>query len=249
MILQITKQSVQRVLNSLGYRMERIKPNSVSPHQTSPPSPLVEWLRSMNIKTVIDVGGHCGESALWYNKALPDARIYSFEPLQDCFSQLISNIKNIPNCQGFNFALGEDDGEQVIYRSSFTGSSSLLNMDTLHKTLYPFSADISTETVKVRSLDSIAEELSLEPNILLKMDVQGFEDRVLKGGQDALLSVKIVLSEVLFQPLYEEQANFADIYKCLLEKGFVFRGTWAGYEKRSPMNGLPVYCDALFLKE
>ena len=64
-----------------------------------------KWIQNMNIKTVIDVGAHIGQSALQFHKIFPDAMIYSFEPLHDCFLQLNDKLKNVQNFKSFNLAL------------------------------------------------------------------------------------------------------------------------------------------------
>jgi len=43
-----------------------------------------EWLKGMNIRTVLDIGANIGQFASQFHRLLPDARLYSFEPLEDC---------------------------------------------------------------------------------------------------------------------------------------------------------------------
>ena len=46
------------------------------------------WIKQAGIKTVLDVGAHAGEFASAVRAVLPDARIYAFEPLPDCYDKL-----------------------------------------------------------------------------------------------------------------------------------------------------------------
>src|SRR4030067_818761 len=66
------------------------------------------WLKQMNIKTVFDIGANIGQFAKQIHNTLPDANIYSFEPLKDCFEQLQKTMGGINNSKVFNFALGDE---------------------------------------------------------------------------------------------------------------------------------------------
>ena len=70
-----------------------------------------------------------------------------------------------------------------------------------------------TTTVPCRTLDSIVEELGLKPPYAIKLDVQGFEARVLRSGPRALASTAAVVCEVLSH-------NFRDINAALDAAGF-----------------------------
>lgn len=206
-----------------------------------------EWLRNLSIKTVIDVGAHDGELAYQFHKVLPDARIYSFEPLHDCFLRLNATMKNVPNSRSFNLALGDTKGRVTMHRSEFSDSSSLLKMGQLHKEVFPFSAGEILETVDVNTLDNIAQELDLEDNILLKIDVQGYEHKVLIGSRNILNRIKVIIVETSFYELYEGQPLFADIYELLNKKGFVYSGSWG--ELKRPLDGAALQQDSIFIRK
>jgi FkbM family methyltransferase len=82
-----------------------------------------------------------------------------------------------------------------------------------------------------QTLDGVLERAGIERVNLLKLDVQGFEDRVLGGGRKSLLATDLVWAEVSFVPLYEESCTFSQIHSILTATGFmmldlhpVFRG-------------------------
>jgi FkbM family methyltransferase len=214
-------------------------------------SPLEEdkfkWLQDMNINTVIDVGAHKGEFALQLYSILPKAQFYCLEPLHDIFLELQNNLKELPNFKLFNFAVGDRAGETEMYRSDFSPSSSLRKMATLHKETYPFSSGEQVEKVTVTTLDELTKELKIEDNLLLKIDVQGYEDRVIRGASNILACSKIIIIETSFCQLYEGQALFGDIYKMLDEQGFVYSGNWE--ETKSPSDGTPLQQDSIFIRK
>jgi len=57
-------------------------------------------------------------------------------------------------------------------------------MEDLHKQNYPHSSESKDLVVGIRRLDDIFIEDTLANNIFIKMDVQGFEDEVIKGGMN-----------------------------------------------------------------
>ena len=92
-------------------------------------------------------------------------------------------------------------------------------MAELHKQSFPFAIKEKTEVIEVRRLSNVVRELNLRDPLLLKLDVQGFEDRVIAGGEDVVARAKIIIIEVSFQPLYEG-GPLSDDDRLLREHGF-----------------------------
>lgn len=205
-----------------------------------------KWLHDMNIHTIIDIGAHKGEAALELYRICPDTMVYCFEPLKDIFNELNVNLKDLPNIQTFNMALGNDVGQISINRSSFTPSSSVMEMAESHKNAFPYAAESKTESVSVNTLDKISKRLILKENILLKIDVQGYEDQVIHGAKKTLEIIKLIIIETSFTKLYKNQPLFPDIYNLLNKNGFMYYGSW--YQLHSPIDGRPLQQDSIFLK-
>ena len=75
--------------------------------------------------------------------------------------------------------------------------------------------------VPVRTLDGVlAEDPSVEPIDLLKIDVQGNELKVLRGAEQSLQRTRLIWIEVSFRPLYEGSAVFSEVYDFLYAHGF-----------------------------
>jgi FkbM family methyltransferase len=204
------------------------------------------WLRSLGIQSVIDVGANTGQFATFIASLFPDATIYSFEPLPDCIAQL-----DLLRAQGykirvFPYACGAADSTAIFHRSMFSPSSSMLPMARRHKELFPFTAGGTTTQVEVRRLDELMQEETLTCPLLVKLDVQGYEDRVIQGAGKTLSRATAVLTEVNFEPLYTHQADFDLTYRALVACGFEFRGMWD--HTLDETTGLPVFGDALFTR-
>jgi len=237
-MLTILKSIVKRPLNFIGVDLIRYQPR----HQLGP----YAFVASFDIKTVIDVGAHAGEFAQMIMGIIPKAQIISFEPQQAEFQQLQRSMGHRSRFKAFNFAVGDNNGTTSFHRSGYSQSSSLLPMANLHKQAFPESASETQETVEIRTLDDALKRYPLEPEILLKIDVQGYEDRVILGARSTLAKCKLIIIEVSFRELYEGQPLFDTVYKMLNTEGFAYMGNL--YQLLNPLDGSPLQADALFVR-
>jgi FkbM family methyltransferase len=205
------------------------------------------WLPKQNISTVLDIGANTGQFAQRIHKILPYAAIFSFEPIEGCYNHLVKNMINVPNFRAFNYALGDTDTNMQMHVKDFTPSSSLLPMADLHVQAFPYTANEHIEEVKIRRLDGVARELDFDGNLLVKIDVQDYEDRVIRGGQSVILQARVLIVETSFQCLYVDQLLFDDIYDILREMGFRYVGNLL--QLKSPLDGSVLQADSIFMKK
>jgi FkbM family methyltransferase len=237
-MLTILRTMVKRPLNFIGLDLVRHHPRySIGGYG---------YLITLNIKTVIDVGAHTGEFARMIRRILPGVSIFSFEPLKAEFQQLQRDMRTVTSFKAFNYAVGNTVGTVKIHRSDYSQSSSLLRMGKLHKEAFPESAGETLESVEVRTLDDLLSGFELEPEIAVKIDVQGYEDRVIAGATNIIGRTKAIIVEVSFRELYEGQALFDDIYHMLSQQGFIYMGNV--YQLLNPLDGVPLQADALFVR-
>jgi len=198
-------------------------------------------------KTVLDVGAHIGEFAQRIRTMLPNAELVCFEPLEEPFTKLTERFRGQPNFRAIRCALGEKAGQHEIHHNEYAPSSSLLPMAELHKKSFPFAVKEQTEMIEVRRLSDVARELNLPDPLLLKLDVQGFEDKVIAGGEDVVARAKIIIIEVSFQTLYEGGPLFDDLYRLLRDHGLTYNGNFE--QLSSPRDGRILQADAIFSRQ
>jgi FkbM family methyltransferase len=204
------------------------------------------WFRELNIATVLDIGANIGQFAVTINSLLPKAQVYSFEPLPDCFEKLQTRMRGVRNFMAFNLALGEDIGDLMFERNNFSPSSSFLSISEVHKEAFPHTRDYSQVKVKIERLDHIVENLVITYPLMVKIDVQGYEDRVLRGGAQTIRRSKIIILETSFMTLYKGQPLFDDIYQTLVNWGYTYAG--ALDQLYSPHDGRVLQEDSVFVK-
>ncbi len=115
-----------------------------------------------------------------------------------------------------------------------------------HKTLFPHTKENSPEEIEVRKLDYVFTELKIEKNILIKVDTQGYEDKVIEGGINTFSQAKILIIESSFVQLYENQPLFDNIYQKIKSLGFNYRG--ALHQKIDKKTGKILFEDSIYTK-
>ncbi len=226
---------LKKLLNACGYDVKKYH------------SPLNTTIRSLGIQTILDIGANNGVFASHMRQEFPEAFIYAFEPLPDCFQELQARHAQDIRFKAFSVALGDTAGEMTMEHNAFHPSSSLRPMSKLHKLLYPKTADARPETIRITRLDDLLAKEMLAPRILVKIDVQGYEDKVLAGGTAVMQKVAAAIIEASFVPLYEGQPLFNDICRIMDGLGFSYSGDMGRHYSR--LTDKLLYEDALFIKK
>ena len=205
-------------------------------------------MKSMNIfpKTIIDIGANRGMFSKTSNYLFNDAKIIAYEPLKECFKELKKLNVVIPSFECYNYAIGNKIEEGKIFRSEYDYSSSLLKMADLHKKAFPISDKMEIENIQITTLDKELRDRKLMKPILVKIDVQGYENFVIDGAKEILMDTDIILCELSFYKLYDNQLLFEDITEQLKALNFRFVGSLN--EVLHPINSAILQIDGLFIK-
>jgi FkbM family methyltransferase len=156
------------------------------------------------VDLVLDVGAARGQYARELRHFGYRGRIASFEPLAAAFASLEQASAGDPAWSVHPFALGDVGGAATIHVASNSDSSSLLPMAAAHVTAAPHVGYVAEESVQVRRLDDVAPDLLDERTTpFLKIDTQGFEQHVLRGGAATLDRCAGLQLELSFVPLYD----------------------------------------------
>lgn len=196
----------------------------------SPFTSIVRNLHESTVSSVIDVGANVGQFGLDIRRHGFKGQIFSYEPVEETFEVLVHTTTRHQPWQAINLGLGASEYETTINISGNAGlSSSILKIGTLHLENFPESASVAKQNISISTIDKQLEILELLPeDIMLKLDVQGFEAEVLKGASRSLSKIPICFLEVSISPLYEGEVSFLPILIELSKFGHevidVFRG-------------------------
>ena len=164
---------------------------------------------------IFDLGANCGFFTVRALDFFPKAQIYAFEPNGDCISKLnetliLNNLTN--NVKVFNVAVGESSGVGTFYQNRSSISSSLVKEKVLRRRLSKKSQ------IKVISLDDFCLTHGITVIDILKIDVEGFENQVLRGARKILAATRMIFVEI-----HPPFASITSIEQILLPLGFVRR--------------------------
>jgi FkbM family methyltransferase len=208
------------------------------------------WFLAMHFSAILDIGAHTGAWSRTISELFPEATVYAFEPLADSCAAYEQAMSGHRAFRAFNVALGDRNGPVQLHRSSFRPLSSVLPMATDEWSGLLRGAS-SSEVVEVamRKLDDLVDEeqLFFPGAALAKIDVQGYEDRVIDGAQKTLLKMDYLIVETSFEELYAGQVLFDDIASTLRSLGFRYCG--AIDQLSSTADGRVIQQDSLFRRE
>ncbi len=205
-----------------------------------------KWLAEFDFKTIIDIGANEGQFAQKARIVFPIANIISFEPIPAIYNLLKENFKSDIHFKAFNVGLGDKQEKIIFWLNEYSPSSSILRMDR-HTKHFDFAIKQNQIEIQLEQLDTYAHYIDLSKPYLVKIDVQGYEDRVILGGPKIISGAQAIITEVSFISMYEGQVLFNHIYALLKAHGFKYVGNYE--QLYSPVNNEILQADAIFVKE
>lgn len=145
--------------------------------------------------------------------------VVGFEPVQSECDKL--NAMATPGRTYLPYFIG-DGSTRTFYLTAATMCSSLYepNMDTLRhfQALPEFMQVTDQGQVQTKRLDDIPQIKNID---YIKIDVQGAELDVMRGGRRTLRGAALIETEVEFTHLYRGQPLFADVDAEMRSQGFI----------------------------
>lgn len=233
---------LQRIIRSVGLDLYRYRP------ERSPPARLAAMLASHGVDTVFDVGANIGQFSQSLRAAGYRGRLVSFEPQLIAHTQLLRvSQEDVQWKIAPRVAVGEHEGEIDINVAGNSFSSSALEMLDSHSKAAPGSAYVGSERVRLSRLDTLAPDYMRPDTVpFIKIDTQGYEDKVLNGATELLGRVSGLQLELSFVPLYEGQQLFDALVERLRALGFSIWAIWPGL--CDPRSGRMLQVDAIFFR-
>ncbi len=230
----------------------------------------MEWLASVFRKQGLDPAFHVLEvGALPLGaqvepfhrllKSFPGSRLTGLEIDPHVCADL--NRKAAPGVHYYPCALGGREEKRHLYETAHPMCTSLYPPDERYADLFNNLEVMrlkSTREIATVSLDRFALDHDLGAIDMLKIDIQGAELEVMRGGSVVMRDLVFVICEVEFVPLYQGQPLFGDIdayvrgqgmafHKFLGMAGRVMQPLTAHGQENYPVQHL--WSDALFVRD
>jgi FkbM family methyltransferase len=220
------KKLIKKIFSTLGFEIRRINREISNIN-------FEDLIKKKIIKNpiIFDVGGNRGQSIEKFKRIFSNPIIHSFEPIKSEFDFMCKKFKDDKNVYLNNFALGNQIEEKEFNITAKTGTSSFneINPNTnwlkirskQYKTT-PKDYVISRQKVKIYTLDQYCLDKKINEIHFLKIDTQGYEDKVLKGSINNLKNnkIKAVVAEIIFDNTYNKYFSFSDIEKYITPNNF-----------------------------
>tara|TARA_B100000780_G_C20980347_1_gene391714 strand:- start:62 stop:823 length:762 start_codon:yes stop_codon:yes gene_type:complete len=247
------KKIIKKFINILGFDLKRLDPEIKT----------IDLDKLLKIKlpenpVIFDVGGNRGQSIERFKKIFNNPIIHSFEPIKSEFDYMANRFSRENNIFLNNFALGDKIEDKEFNITAKTATSSFNKITEGTKWLKHRSKQYKTtekeyvvkiEKVKVTTLDHYCKNKNIQKIDLLKIDTQGYEDKVLEGSLNTIKSnhVGVVLTEIIFDQVYDKHFSFSDIEKYLIPNNFRMVGM--DLINNNIFSGLNFFADVLYFSK
>lgn len=218
----------------IPYLIERGTPLDSMPWSRRLRTPFVRQLRRAHrqfrklpprlYRRIVDVGVCYGE---FTDLALPyfhPEKIWMVEADPKLAEQLKEKYRNVPECEVTHAAIADRSGELTFRINEHRPSSSVLPIGDQTGSIFGKSMrEMESVNIPCQTLDDYFAEHDIASVDLMKVDIQGAEKLLIKGGETALKKVSMLYIEVLFEECYRGCALFSELDPLLRAAGFKLR--------------------------
>src|ERR1035437_4840521 len=207
--------------------------------------------KTFNPQYVLDIGANIGLYSICFKLAFPLAQLLIFEPNPTLTQNIEDNLtlNGLIDYQIFNKAIGNEISTiDFQINEKFTVDSRCGGLE-----------NFKAIKIEQTTIDDIEVLQNCKDFVFIKIDVQGYEDRVLKGGLRFFKKSKKFLLKLEFAPfwLLSQQTNPTDFLKSLIANFDVVEYNPMGYSstdfdyllkhtlKTSDVESFVAYCENL----
>jgi FkbM family methyltransferase len=188
-------------------------------------------------KTIIDIGVAYGTPGLY--GAFDNVHYHLIEPLKE-YKDVIKKLKEKYPLSYSIAAAGEKEGTITLnVHPDLSGSSILAESEGKH-------VDGEPRIVRLTTLDTEVLENDLKGPFIIKIDVQGFELEVLKGGTSLLDNTEVIILEVSLFQFYKNSPTFEETIRYMNSIGFSVYDIFSGIYR--PLDNSLAQVDIVFVK-
>ena len=226
LIRKTAKRSVQQALHLVGLDVKR--------HIPRPVHAVATLLELYQVDAIFDIGANAGMSGEYFRNLGYAGKIFSFEPVEAYYRQLEQKASRDPLWVCEKIGLGDQNGEQTINVSGGCGgASSFLPMVGLIEAEEPDLAVIGQETVRVETLQTVmSRHYPQGDRLFLKIDAQGYEQKILASAGKDLDRVIGMRIEVSMVRSYQDEPLICDMFPFLYDLGFKLCGIEEAWSNR-----------------
>tara|TARA_Y100000996_G_scaffold186760_1_gene145967 strand:- start:293 stop:1162 length:870 start_codon:yes stop_codon:yes gene_type:complete len=160
----------------------------------------------------VDCGCNFGAYSIPIAREFGDQNIYAFDASKKAIHNLKQNINlnKIKNINYFNIGIGDKNTEAYFDE----------NIDNLKNDgSFRFTQNSNNEKINIYKLDDVfkSEKISLKENIIVKIDLEGFDFLALKGLSETIQKSKLIIFIEISKMLLENSENFSNEFDLFIK--------------------------------
>lgn len=176
---------------------------------------------------ILEIGANCGQSTVTFMEAMPNARVYCFEPDPRAIAKF-KQLVNFPNVHLIESAVGansgfvmfnQSSGAEAIHPSGWDHSGSIRKPKS-HLETWPWVKFEKQIPVPMIKLDEWCVNNEITNVDFIWADVQGAESDLILGAQEVLKRTRYFYTEFSDDEWYEGQINFGTLNSLMTTLGF-----------------------------
>lgn len=175
---------------------------------------------------VMDIGANIGEISMALAKRVgANGRVFSFEPMDKLYARLSEHIavNSFYQVKALNIGLSDKAGSAKIYSANevFKDGAEHQGLGTIYASK---TRSVLDQVITLSTLDQVVAENGLQRLDLMKIDVEGAELSVLKGGLATLERFRpMIVIEIQSETSHDAGYEPADILGLLSRFGYTFQ--------------------------
>ncbi len=172
---------------------------------------IIYYIKKYN-GSFIDCGCNFGAYSIPIAKKFGDQNIYAFDASKKAIQKLKQNIdlNKIKNINYFNIGIGDKNTEAYFNE----------DIDNLKNDgSFRFTQNSNNEKINIHKLDDVFKnkKISLKENIIIKLDLEGFDFLALKGLSNTIKKSKVIIFIEISKMLLENSENFSNEFDLFIK--------------------------------
>jgi FkbM family methyltransferase len=189
-----------------------------------------KYLTNSYSMSFLDIGANIGNHTLFLNHYF--SKTYCFEPNPEVFDVLVLNTKRESSIHPFNFGLSDTTKDvELSFDSINCGGGSIENRN--HN-------NVNVVKIKLKRLDEVVNSCEFGNIGMLKIDVEGHELEVIKGGIETIAESNCI---IFFEVLSQDSDKFKEVEELLKKIGYGL------FEVRKKWKPTKIFSDHWSIKE
>ena len=172
---------------------------------------VIYFLKKYN-GSFIDCGCNFGAYSIPIAKEFKHQNVYAFDASKKAIHNLKQNIdlNKVKNINYFNIGIG-DKNTKMYFNEEI---NNLKNDGS-----FRFTQNNNNEKINIYKLDDVFknEKISLRENIIIKLDLEGFDFLALKGLSETIQKSKVIIFIEISKMLLENSENFSSEFDLFIK--------------------------------